>query len=240
MSSWIPLESEPQVLSSWAKKAGLATRQFEFCDVFGLDPDLLALVPKPVKAVLLVFPIADTIEGARKAEDARIVQEGGQPPVDPSLIFIKQTIPNACGTIALLHAILNTDVTIAPKSALAKFQAECMEQTPEERGKLLEQTKIFADIHEQAAQGGQSAIPKNNETDLHYVVFVLAPAPETGEQRVIELDGRRPVPVDRGVCPPEGLLNAVAKIVKEKYIIFSSSLQFSMIALAPPEDAPPA
>ncbi|KZW00032.1 cysteine proteinase [Exidia glandulosa HHB12029] len=234
---WIPLESEPQVLNEWAKHAGLATKQYEFCDIYGLDPELLALVPKPVKAVLLVFPIAETIEAQRKAEDARIASEGGQPDVDPSIVFISQTIPNACGTIALLHAILNTDVTIAPKSALARFQEECLDKTPDARGKLLEETEIFASIHATAARGGQSAIPRNNDTDLHYVVFLLAPSPSSEglEQRVIELDGRRPLPVDHGACADDKLLDAVAKIVQNKYMIYSTSLQFSMIALAPPE-----
>ncbi|KAH7107835.1 cysteine proteinase [Auriculariales sp. MPI-PUGE-AT-0066] len=244
--SWVPLESDPQVLTDWAKKAGLATRQYAFSDIFGLDEGLLAMVPRPVQAVLLVFPITDALETARKEVDARISVEGGQPAVDPTIIFIKQTIGNACGTIALLHAILNTEVTLGPGSALSKFQDAVMNKTPTERGKLLEQTSIFATIHSEMAKQGQSEIPRDNKTDLHYVAFVLAPEPPAGDTtgqeartdspglRLIELDGRRPVPVDHGPAEEGSLLEAVANVVKETYVGKSSSLQFSMIALAPP------
>jgi len=247
MAKWIPLESEPQVLTDWAKKAGLATDLYEFSDVLGLDPELLMLVSQPVQAVILVFPISNVVEQARKEVDQRISQQGGQHPVDPTVVFIKQTIPNACGTIAILHAILNTDVTLIPGTPLVKFQGAVINKTAAERGKLLEETDVFHTIHEQMAKRGQSAIPRNNDTDLHYTVFVSAPEGSQPEdlnagkeqrddapsQRVLELDGRRPVPVDHGPLSEKGLLDSVAKIVQEKYIATSNSLQFSLIALAP-------
>jgi ubiquitin carboxyl-terminal hydrolase L3 len=54
------------------------------------------MVPGPSKAVLLVFPITDTTEEKRKEDDERLEKEG-QPDVDPTLIYIKQTVrPNVC------------------------------------------------------------------------------------------------------------------------------------------------
>jgi hypothetical protein len=102
-----------------------------------LFQDLLAMVPGPVIAVLLLFPITKATEEARKAEQgehavlpwaacvlsparclaacrsdfaltfgaAEIEVKGQQ--VSPSLYYMKQTIGNACGTIALLHAVAN-------------------------------------------------------------------------------------------------------------------------------------
>ena len=35
--------------------------QFQFYDVFGLDPDLLTMVPKPCIALLLLFPINEKV-----------------------------------------------------------------------------------------------------------------------------------------------------------------------------------
>ena len=88
---------------------------------------VLEWVPKPVEAVLLVFPITEAFDKMRKSEDEGL-QKDGQPHLDPTLFYIKQTvsgilrprnnkslkwgsmtskIPNACGTIALLHSIYN-------------------------------------------------------------------------------------------------------------------------------------
>jgi ubiquitin carboxyl-terminal hydrolase L3 len=49
------------------------------------------MVPGPSKAVLLVFPITKDTEAKRKEED-EIIEKQGQPDVDPTLIYIKQTV----------------------------------------------------------------------------------------------------------------------------------------------------
>ena len=49
------------------------------------------MVPQPVKAIVLLFPITETYEAARKAEDAQIAAKG-QHPLDPTVLWIKQTV----------------------------------------------------------------------------------------------------------------------------------------------------
>ncbi|QRV86215.1 peptidase C12, ubiquitin carboxyl-terminal hydrolase 1 [Ceratobasidium sp. AG-Ba] len=234
---WIPLESNPQVSATWAGGLGLSTAVHGFSDVYGLDPELLAMVPSPSKAVLLVFPITDTTEQKRHEEDAKLKGEQ-QPHVDPTLMYIKQTISNACGTIGLLHALGNSNVTLRPESPLSQFFMQCQKLTPEERGKRLEETTLFAKAHIDAATTGQSHVPTPDrlDTDLHFTCFVIAPSPETKEQRLIELDGRRAGPIDLGPCDEDRLLGEVAKIVKEKYMSTSSSINFGMISLGPASD----
>jgi ubiquitin carboxyl-terminal hydrolase L3 len=56
-----------------------------------VDDQLLAMVPQPVKAIVLLFPITKEYEAKRKEEDERIAKEG-QHPIDPTLIWIKQTV----------------------------------------------------------------------------------------------------------------------------------------------------
>lgn len=52
---------------------------------------LLAMVPKPVKAVILLFPITDALEAKAQLEDERIEIQG-QHPIDPTIFWIKQTV----------------------------------------------------------------------------------------------------------------------------------------------------
>lgn len=193
---------------------------------------MLAFVPQPVKAVLLVFPLTDEIDAQRKETDKQIAQEDSQPNLDPTIFFIKQTISNACGTIALLHSIYNTDATMVPTSALQKFQQQAMDMTPDQRAKLLETTDLFATAHAAAASGGQSSMPENLDTNDHFVAFVQAPDPENpGKQRLIELDGRRPAPLDLG--PSENLLKDVATVFKTKYMALAEEGKFALISLGP-------
>jgi len=245
---WIPLESNPEVFNKWAERAGLATGVDSFTDVYGLDPDLLALVPQPVKAVVLLFPDFQARKTALQEEDARIAAAGGQPHIDPTLFYVRQKVSNACGTIALIHALANSDVTWCPHSPLQQYIMEGQDKTPEERAALLERATIFTDIHAETAQAGQSA--PHLDTDLHFVCFVAAPdadihriaAGEATEEdvgedegetgmRLVELDGRRPGPVDHGVCTD--LLSDVAALVKKRFMSQTASVYFNMMALGP-------
>ncbi|KAI0725335.1 hypothetical protein C8Q72DRAFT_888811 [Fomitopsis betulina] len=237
-SRWIPLESNPDVLNQWASKAGLVTEQTQFVDVYGLDEDLLAMVPQPTKAVILLFPITQSIENRRKEEDEKVKTQG-QHPVDPTVFYIKQTIGNACGTIGLLHALANVDATLVPESPLEQFIDQCKEMTPDERAHALETTPLFANIHAEAASAGQTTVTEQDmHTDLHFTCFVQAPDPprttdiaSPNPRRLLELDGRRVGPIDRGVST--NLLKDVAKYVKDTYMSQTTSVQFSMMALAP-------
>lgn len=235
MSRWIPLESDPKIFNDWAYKVGLLESDAEFVDVYGLDDDLLELVPQPVKAVILLFPIRDKLEELRLAEEVQF-KEKGQVPIDPTVLWIKQTIRNACGTIGLLHALTNAQVVYEPESPIAQFIDACQDKTPQERAEFLETTKIFADIHAATAASGQTTPPTNLDTDLHFTCFVQAPEASAREaevatdmRRLIELDGGRAGPVDRGES--RELLRDVAEYVKKQIIPKAPSLEFSLIAL---------
>ena len=52
---------------------------------------LLDLVPQPVKALILLFPIRGKLEELRQAEEAEIKAKG-QVPIDPTVFWIKQTV----------------------------------------------------------------------------------------------------------------------------------------------------
>lgn len=98
-------ENNPEVMTSLVHKLGLSST-LAFHDVWSIDdPDMLAFVPRPANALLLVFPISEAYETARRAEDGEKPEYNGTG-AEP-VIWYKQTIRNACGLIGVLHAISN-------------------------------------------------------------------------------------------------------------------------------------
>jgi ubiquitin carboxyl-terminal hydrolase L3 len=100
---FIPLESNPDVFTELAHKLGLST-SLGFQDVLSLDdPELLGFLPRPALALILVFPTTDKYERRVQDEDAKLeeLQSSGD------VVFFKQTINNACGFYAILHAVCN-------------------------------------------------------------------------------------------------------------------------------------
>jgi hypothetical protein len=64
------------------------------------------MVPGPVKALVLLFPIETEGEERRKREDARIATEG-QPMLDDTIFWIKQTV-----SFVVLENELHVDIHI--------------------------------------------------------------------------------------------------------------------------------
>jgi ubiquitin carboxyl-terminal hydrolase L3 len=100
---FIPLESNPEVFTALTHKLGVA-ESLEFQDVLSLDDlDLLAFLPRPAYALVLVLPATEQYEARVTEEESN--REEGQPCSD--VLFFKQTINNACGLYAILHAVCN-------------------------------------------------------------------------------------------------------------------------------------
>lgn len=102
---FIPLESNPEVFTELAHKLGLSA-SLEFEDVFSLDEELLALVPRPVLGLILVFPTTEEYEKKVEDEDA-LLESFQSSEQSEDVVFFKQTINNACGLYAILHTVCN-------------------------------------------------------------------------------------------------------------------------------------
>lgn len=224
-------------MSALLHKLGLSP-QLQFHDVFSIDdPDLLAFVPRPAYALLLVFPVSDTYEKFRHEEDkSRPVYEGcgdGE-----QVVWYRQTIGNACGLIGLLHGVSNgpAKAQIRPGSDLDTFIKQAVPLKPKERATLLEETQALETASLEAGGQGDSAAPApEDQVDLHYVCFVKSEK----NGHLWEMDGRRTGPLDRGeLRADEDVLSAAAldkgvrAFLKREEQAGGGELRFSLIVLA--------
>lgn len=105
---FIPLESNPEVFTDLIHKLGVS-ESLCFQDVLSLDdPELLGFLPRPVYALILVFPTTADYELRIEEEDAELERYTAAGSEEDA-VFFQQTINNACGLYAILHAVCNGD-----------------------------------------------------------------------------------------------------------------------------------
>lgn len=75
----------------WSKPLGLPDGPLSFQDLFSLDPEFLQFIPKPVKAVLLLFPSRGELAAAREKEEKE-----GEGKFEGNVWWIKQTVGQSC------------------------------------------------------------------------------------------------------------------------------------------------
>jgi ubiquitin carboxyl-terminal hydrolase L3 len=97
---FIPLESDPQVFTSLMHNLGV-TDSLEFIDIWSLEAEQLnnirLEIQSPIEALILILPDcpADAEQTIKNS-----VCEG-------DILWLKQTINNACGLYAILHCVCN-------------------------------------------------------------------------------------------------------------------------------------
>jgi ubiquitin carboxyl-terminal hydrolase L3 len=231
------LENNPQVMNHLAYALGL-DRSLSFYDIYSLDdPDLLAFIPRPILALLVIIPLTPTWHEARIAEDhdkPDYAAKGEEEPV----IWFKQTIGNACGSIGLTHALLNSDASkhIQPGSTLDQIRKDALPKTMVERAKVLEDSDAFGKAHADAVKLGDTEAPtpeSGKHTGQHFVAFVKGK-----DGHLWELEGSRKGPLDRGllkededVMSPAALEKGLGRLMRIE-AESGGDLRFSAIALA--------
>ena len=230
---WLPLESNPAVFTSFAEKLGYPTIMYGFHDVYGLDPDAWMCLPQPCIAVVLLYQIKKQHKDLIKGEiEAQLTKEGAVS--DEKLekpFFIKQTIGNACGTIAMLHAVCNTVDKVGgvrQDSFLENFLH--IPQTPLDRAKYLEQDEKLEATHEVMANEGTTDPHDNKDTQCHFVCYIEK------DGKLWELDGRLDQPVCKAQLREGDHLGMEASKIIQNYIQMSDDVKFNVMALAPAAD----
>ncbi|KAI9344107.1 hypothetical protein BD770DRAFT_397681 [Pilaira anomala] len=186
---WLPLESNPDVLNKIIHENGVDP-QWSFTDVLGFDEESLSLIPKPVSAMIFLFPGTKNYQTFLEKEEAHLKTH--EQNISPNLIYFKQTISNACGMMALLHSLANNEHLVG-SGLFTKIIEDTKNMSPEERGEYLEGCPALAELHEYGAKHGQSETPSLEELFTnHFICFVQV------DDHLYELDGTRAFPINHG------------------------------------------
>ena len=223
--TWLPLEANPDLLTSYCRQLGLP-EEVAFHDVLAVEEWALEMIPHPVQAVVLLYPLGNETESPAPQTTA-----GGAYP-----FFMKQFVENACGTIAVLHVMLNLHVqgklSIADSSYVRRMLDSTSMLSPDERGNWLEADPEIEKMHTFFEGEGQSTVT-TGDVDTHFIAFV----PSVDNSRVIELDGRKSGPIDRGPVdashPIDPFGVAVLNVIKSQFMERNpEDIRFSILALA--------
>ncbi|KAF4845039.1 Ubiquitin carboxyl-terminal hydrolase isozyme L3 [Colletotrichum siamense] len=230
--AFIPLESNPEVFNELISLLG-APPSLQFEDIFTLDDP--ALLPDKILALVLIFPTTPTFEARLTAEEAGaqdwMVEHNEE---DEDAVWFKQTINNACGLYAILHALANGRAKdfLRPGSLLDNLLSITAPMDPAQAAMALEASTELEDAYSSIATKGDTAAPASaeDEVDFHYICFVKSP--DTGH--LYELDGDRKGPVDRGVPDEEQRVDLGQKsldIVRQFIAQGGDNIGFSLMAL---------
>eukprot|EP01084_Bolivina_argentea_P040882 75459_1 len=231
--NWLALESNPGPLNKFAARMGLPG-EFAFCDVYGLDPELLQFVPQPVLAVMLLFPSSKGIKEYKMKQQQELTENPQKINKDLFYLYQHDNIGNACGTIAMIHALSNNAIAKnfnLKESALTKFMDKTAKMDWTERGWELLKAKDIQEGSEAAAndtEENQTKAPsKDDKVNAHFITFIRK------EGELYELDGRKKFPVSHGKTGGASFLNDVAKVVKDKFMAQDpNNVNFNLMALA--------
>ncbi|XP_057976424.1 ubiquitin carboxyl-terminal hydrolase 3-like isoform X2 [Malania oleifera] len=217
---WLPLEANPNVMNQYLWGLGLTEDEVECYDVYGLDEEILEMVPKPVLAVLFLYPLTP------ETEKERLLADNVKKDPSSRVYFMIQTVGNACGTIGLLHAVGNvtSKIKLREGSFFDRFFKSTEKMTPLERAAFLEKDIEMEVAHSVAAIAGET------EVSLNFTNLIFCNVCFAGV--LYELDGRNLGPISHGASSPSSLLQDAAKVIQGVIQKNPGSINFNVIAVS--------
>ena len=203
-----------------------------FFDVYSLDPDLLALIPRPVHALLFTCPHEVYMRVRNETKEPGGEYQGSGP--EEPVMWFRQTIGNACGLIALLHGLSNGGAKehIRHGSELDKLLQKAIPLQPEERASVLYNSQELEVAHKAGANIGDTQAPSADlSPGNHFICFAKG---EDGH--LWELCGGEKGPHDRGTLGEheDALSERALELGVRTFMKHAGTwdLNFSMVALA--------
>ena len=234
--TFVPLENNPKVLTELIHTLG-ASSSLTFHDVYSLPTigDPITYIPYPVHALVVTIP-SSVYHKARASEPRIPYQKSGLGPEAEPVLWFKQTIGHACGSMAALHALANGSARseVLPGSPLDKLFNEAVPLGIEERAQIVYDSPELDAAHRHVAQLGDSIPPRAEEENYnHFITFVR----DAKEGHLWELEGGWSGPLDRGKMEDgENVLSARAvDLALGKFLEAAKengNMAFSMTVLA--------
>lgn len=206
------------------------TSKYCFQELFSTEDWALDMIPRPVLAVVVVYPMTVSILTKQINAIEALIKEGKHKNED-KLYFMKQFAENACGTIGLLHSVYNSQHKdpdlILKGSFLEKFYAETKDLDYDETGVQLKENKELQEEHKNVAQNSE-----NNQSDVkqiadsHFAVYIEK------NNKLFMMDGLTEFPIYLGPSSPETLLEDGIKDVKKMMDLEPGLINFSLMVLA--------
>ena len=228
--TFVPLENNPEIFTELVHRLGVSP-ELGFYDVYSTDPELLALVPRPVHALIFIAP-ADVYYRLHNDDLPKEFTYDGSGEQEP-VIWMKQTIGHSCGLMALLHSVSNGAAKqfITSDSTLDKIIKEIIPLKPLPRADVLYNSVALEKAHMAVAFKGDSAAPLAEEPNgYHFISFVKG-----DDGNLYELNGGWDGPINCGkLGDDEDCLSEKAiEIGAGRYVkAAEGNLEFSMVALA--------
>ena len=232
---WFPLESNPTLMNQYMATLGWDIAQYHLVDVFSTEDWALDMIPSPVLAVLLLYPLTHVqlqYEQQEKEQLLRLSKDGPSTNhtntnTNDDVWFMKQRIGNACGTIGLLHAMMNavlqhqsssssssttSSTTVQPPPLMQpnswldifyKSSTTMMMKDPIQRAELLENDPTIATFHDRATSSTDNQTSRGTVDDdiiTHFIAFVSGTNSSSTQHQpfLYELDGRKLQPICHG------------------------------------------
>jgi len=199
-----PLESDPEIFTMLMHRLGVH-QKFCFDDVL----DYKAESEEPALALIVIFP-----ESADDELEKAAVESQRQPILNDTMKFIKQTIDNSCGLIAVIHCVLNTvaansiskplNIQRLPKNINRSIKGQnsiLYNAIQSSKGvtKFLEESEELESVYQLAVESGETEI--TDEVKYHYIALVGGV-----DGKLYELDGERSSPLIKGSSLKKGYI----------------------------------
>lgn len=233
---WLELESDPGLFMLLLEDFGVKNVQVE--EIY----DITKPFDGPVYGFIFLFRWIEERRSRRKVVDQNDMFLKEEDVVN-NIFFAQQMVPNSCATHALLSVLLNCP-KIPLGDTLSRLKAHTVGMTPENKGWAIGNTPELARAHnshampqakrcvdKSTASAGVTSSRYAGEA-FHFVSYVPI------HDRLFELDGLKPYPIDHGPCDNyEDWTEKFRKVMTERLGVAGGEpchdIRFNLMAIIP-------